>query len=456
VTSLVQGRGTSDCRYEHEPQIRFSPRSLPGGSVIVIVGKETAVDQIHDRVAGLDVHRDSVVACFRRLGPRGGVVREKERFTTTTAGLRVLEAWLADRQVELVAMEATGVYWKPVLYALESRFTVWLCNARNVKKVPGRKTDLTDAEWLADVAAHGMVRPSFVPPLPIRELRELTRYRKTQIDARAAEIQRLEKVLQDAGIKLTSVASRVLTQSGRSMIEALIAGEREGAALAGLAKGKMRPKIPALTEALTGHFGSHHAVACRRILGHLDFLNESIAALTEQIDARTAAFAAVYTSLLPVPGFDRLTIDVIIAETGADMARFPSAGDLASWVGVCPGSHESAGKRRNVGTTGGNQWLRPALIESARAAARTKGSYFGAQYRQIARRRGPNKAAVAVAHSLLELVWHLLSTGEVFKDLGDDYFTARQDPERQARRLVARLEELGYAVTLQAAPAIPA
>jgi transposase len=413
------------------------------------------VDQIHDRVAGLDVHRDSVVACFRRLGPRGGVVREKERFTTTTAGLRVLEAWLADRRVELVAMEATGVYWKPVLYALEGRFTVWLCNARNVEKVPGRKTDLTDAEWLADVAAHGMVRPSFVPPLPIRELRELTRYRKTQIDARAAEIQRLEKVLQDAGIQLTSVASRVLTQSGRAMIEALIDGDREGASLAELAKGKMRPKIPALTEALTGHFGSHHAVACRRILGHLDFLNESIAALTEQIDARTAAFEAVYTLLLPVPGFDRLTIDVIIAETGADMARFPSPGDLASWAGVCPGGHESAGKRRNVSTPRGNQWLRRALIESARAAARTKGSYFGAQYRQIARRRGPNKAAVAVAHSLLELVWHLLSTGEVFNDLGDDYFTARQDPQRRARRLVAQLEDLGYTVTLEAAPAIP-
>jgi transposase len=414
------------------------------------------VEQIHDRVAGLDVHRDSVVACFRRRGPKGGVVREKERFTTTTAGLQVLDAWLAERQVQLVAMEATGVYWKPVLYALEHRFTVWLCNARHVKKVPGRKTDLSDAEWLADVAAHGMVRPSFVPPPPIRELRELTRYRKTQIDARVAEIQRLEKVLQDAGIKLTSVASKVLTQSGRSMIEALIDGERDGARLAGLAKGKMRPKIAALTEALTGHFGPHHAVACHRILAHLDFLEDTIAALTAQIDARTAAFEAVYKLLLPVPGLDRLTIDVIIAETGADMNRFPTAADLASWTGVCPGSYESAGKRRKVSTTGGNPWLQRALIEAARAAVRTKGSYFGAQYRQIARRRGPNKAAVAVAHSLIELVWHLLSTGEVFKDLGDDYFTARRDPERQARRLVAQLEHLGYTVTLAASPAISA
>ena len=238
-------------------------------------------------------------------------------------------------------------------------------------------------------------------------------------------------MLQDAGIKLTSVASKVLTQSGRAMIEALIGGERDGVRLAELAKGKMRPKIPALTEALSGHFGSHHAVACRRILSSPRLPRRVGRALSEQIDARTAAFAAVYTLLLPVPGFDRLTIDVIIAETGADMARFPSAGDLASWAGVCPGSHESAGKRRNVSTTRGNQWLRRALIESARAAARTKGSYFGAQYRQIARRRGPNKAAVAVAHSLLELVWHLLSTGELFEDLGDDYFTAAKTPSAE-------------------------
>jgi transposase len=409
------------------------------------------MEQIHDRVAGLDVHRDSVTACCRHLGPRGGIVRDKERFTTTTAGLEVLAAWLGERHVELVAMEATGVYWKPPFYALEGRFEVWLCNARHVKKVPGRKTDMSDAEWLADVAAHGMVRPSFVPPLPIRELRELTRYRKTQIDARVAEIQRLEKVLQDAGIKLTSVASKVLTQSGRAMVEALIAGERDGAMLAELAKGKLRPKIPALTEALTGHFGAHHAVAAGRILDHLDFLNGTVAALTQQIDVRTTPYQAVYELLLPVPGFDRLTIDAVVAETGADMTRFPSAGDLASWAGVCPGNHESAGKRRRVGTPPGNRWLRRALIEAARAAARTKGSYFGAQYRQIARRRGPNKAAVAVAHSLLDVVWHLLSTGERFDDLGDDYYQRRQDPERQARRMVTQLEALGYTVTLSAA-----
>jgi transposase len=340
------------------------------------------MELLYDRVAGLDVHRDSVAACVRLPGPRGGALTEKERFKTTTAGLGGLAGWLAERQVALVAMEATGVYWKGVYYALEDRFRVWLCNAHHVKNVPGRKTDMSDAEWLADVAAHGMVRPSFVPPLPIRELRELTRYRKTQIDARAAEIQRLEKVLQDAGIKLTSVASKVLTQSGRAMVEALIAGERDPARLAALAKGKLRPKIAELTEALAGHFGSHHAVAARRILDHLDFLDVSITALTEQIDARTAPYAAVFELLLPVPGLDRLTIDVVIAETGADMGRFPSPAQLASWAGLCPGNHESAGKRRRVGTPPGNQWLRRALVEAARAAARTKDTYQGHLFRR--------------------------------------------------------------------------
>jgi transposase len=235
---------------------------------------------------------------------------------------------------------------------------VWLCNAHHVKNVPGRKTDMSDAEWLADVAAHGMIRPSFVPPPPIRELRELTRYRKTQTDARAAEIQRLEKVLQDAGVKLTSVASKVLTQSGRLMVEALIDGRRAPAELANLAKGKLRPKIPELTEALAGHFGAHHAVAARRILDHVDFLDATIAALTEQIDARTEPFQAAKQLLSSVPGFDRLVIDTVIAETGADMSRFPSPGHLAKWAGVCPGNHESAGKRRRVGITPGNSWLR--------------------------------------------------------------------------------------------------
>jgi transposase len=410
------------------------------------------MEQIHDRVAGLDVHRDTVAVCVRTPGPRGGVHTEKARFDTTTGGLGGLAGWLAEREVALAAMEATGVYWKPVYYALEDRFELWLCNAHHVKNVPGRKTDMSDAEWLADVAAHGMVRPSFVPPLPVRELRELTRHRKNQIDVRAAEIARLEKVLQDAGIKLTSVASKVLTQSGRAMIEALIAGQRDPQALAELAKGKLRPKIPQLTVALCGHFGAHHAVVAARILAHLDFLDTTITELDAQIAARVDAdYQPAVRLLLDVPGIDRRSAEVIIAETGADMSRFPSPAHLASWAGLCPGNHESAGKRRRVATTPGNQWLRRALIESARAAARTRGSYFAAQYRQIARRRGPNKAAVAVAHSLLDVIWHMLTTGEVFADLGEDYFTCRHDKEHQARRLVTLLQKLGYTVQLTAA-----
>jgi transposase len=410
------------------------------------------VEQIHDRVAGLDVHRDSVAVCVRVTGPRGGAGVEKERFATTTAALARLREWLADRQVSLVVMEATGVYWKPVFYALEDSFEVWLCNAQHVKNVPGRKTDMSDAEWLADVAAHGMVRPSFVPPLAIRQLRDLTRYRKTQIDARVAEIQRLEKLLQDAGIKITSVASKVLTQSGRLMVEALIAGQRDPAALAQLAKGKLRPKVPQLTEALAGHFGAHHAVAAAQVLAHIDCLDASIAALTEEIGIRMRPYAAARTLLEQIPGFDRLVIDTVIAETGADMARFPTAGHLAAWSGVCPGNYESAGKRRRVGVMPGNRWLRRTLIEAARAAARSKGSYFGAQYRQIAKRRGPNKAAVAVAHSLSDLIWHMLTTGECFTDLGADYFQRRRDPQREADRLVRQLHALGFKVSLTGTP----
>ena len=345
-------------------------------------------------------------------------------------------------------MEATGVYWKPCFYALEDRFEIQLCNAHHVKNVPGRKTDMSDAAWLADVVAHGMVRPSFVPPPPIRELRDLTRYRKRQTDTRAAEVQRLEKVLQDAGIKLTSVASGVLTMSGRNMLEAMIVGERDPEVLAEMAIGRMRNKRQALTEALCGHFGPHHAVTARQILDHIDFLDARTAAVSEQITARMAPFAAAVGLLIEIPGISRISAEIIVAETGGDMSRFPSPAHLASWAGVAPGNHESAGKRRRVGTTNGNRWLRRTLIESARAAARTQASYFGAQYRQIAHRRGPNKAAVAVAHSLIDVIWHLLSTGEHFTDLGADYYQRRRDPEREARRLVHKLEALGHAVTL--------
>ena len=406
------------------------------------------MEQIYERVAGLDVHRDSVSACARVPGVRREVVMHKARYATTTAGLAELADWLGSESVTVVGMEATGVYWKPVFYALEDHFELWLCNAHHVKNVPGRKTDMSDAAWLADVVAHGMVRASFVPPPPIRELRDLTRYRKRQSDTRAAEVQRLEKVLQDAGIKLTSVASEVLSMSGRNMIEALIAGERDPEVLAEMAIGRMRKKRAQLLDALVGHFGPHHAVTARQILDHIDFLDSRIGAVSEQVTQRMAPFSEAAELLVAVPGISRISAEVVIAETGGDMSRFPSPAHLASWAGVAPGNHESAGKRRRVGTTNGNRWLRRALIESARAAARTKTSYFGAQYRQIASRRGPNKAAVAVAHSLTDVIWHLLSTGQVFEDLGADYYQGRSDPERETRRLVRKLESLGHSVTL--------
>ena len=405
--------------------------------------------QIRDRVGGLDVHRDSVVACTRIQLPNGQVEVEKERFTTTQEGLADLTAFLMDAGVTTVAMEATGIYWRAVYYALEGLFPeLWLCNASHVKNVPGRKTDLSDAEWLADVAAHGMVRPSFVPPPEIRELRELTRYRKTQVDARGKEIQRLEKVLQDAGIKLTSVVSSVWSKSSRAMIEALIAGERDPAVLAEMAKGVMRKKIDRLGTALEGNFGRHHALLARQIIDHLDFLDRSIATLTADICERLAPFSPAVTLLTSIPGISEVTAQVIVAETGADMSRFPTPGHLCAWAGVAPASHESAGKRKPAGTRHGSPWLRRTLIEAARAAARTKGTYYSAHYSRIARRRGPNKAAVAVAHSILETTWHLLTTGALYQDPGADYFERRHDPAQEAKRLQRRIEALGYAVTI--------
>jgi transposase len=272
-------------------------------------------------------------------------------------------------------MEATGVYWKAPYYALEGLFEeLWLCNAQHVKNVPGRKSDLSDAEWLADVAAHGMVRPSFVPPPEIRELRELTRYRKTQVDARGKEIQRLEKVLQDAGLKLTSVASSAWSVSSRTIIEALIAGQRDLVVLAEMAKSRLRSKIPQLQEALSGHFGSHHAIVCRQIIDHIDFLGRSIGALTEEITTQLVPFEAAVAIVTSVPGISVTTASVIVAETGADMSRFPTPEQLCAWAGVATASYESAGKRQPAGTRHGAQWLRRSLIEAARAASRTKGT----------------------------------------------------------------------------------
>ncbi len=337
--------------------------------------------QQSDRVCGLDVHRDTVVPCVR-LGRGDEPEVHKASFGTTTAGVSELAAWMADFEVTRVVMESTGVYWKPVYYPLEGLFDeLWLCNARNVKNVPGRKTDMADAEWLADVAAHGMVRPSFVPPSPVRELRELTRYRRTQVTIRGQEVQRLDKVLQDAGIKISSVASKVLGKSQRAMIEALIAGERDPAVLASMALGKMRPKIPDLVEALVGRFAAHHGAIARSILDHIDFLDAAIARLDAEVAARLEPFRGAVVLLQSIPGVGQAVAEVIVAETGADMSRFPTAGHLCAWAGVAPANYESAGKRRPAGTRQGGIWLRRALVEAA------KGD--GADQRELLRRPVP-------------------------------------------------------------------
>lgn len=403
--------------------------------------------EIRDRVAGLDVHRDTVVACARVVEGRR-VHTSKETFGTTVGEVGRLARWLADFEVTTAAMEATGVYWKPVYYGLEGLIDeLWLCNAQHVKNVPGRKTDLADAEWLADVVAHGMVRPSMVLPPAGRALRELTRYRKTQIDMRASEVQRLEKLLQDAGVKISSVASKVLGVGTRRMIEAMIAGERDPDVLAKMALSTMRSKIPRLREALPGRFSEHHARLARRILDHIDHLDASIAALDEEVVAAIDPFDEQVRLLCTIPGVSRRSAEIILAETGGDMSRFPSAGHLASWSGLAPGSNESAGKHRPAGTRKGGTWLRRTLIEDARAAARTRNTFFAARYHRLAARRGPNKASIAIARNIIEAAWHVLSTGQDFHDLGGDYYR-RRNPEREQRRHVAALQALGLTVSI--------
>ncbi|MCA1846471.1 MAG: IS110 family transposase, partial [Actinobacteria bacterium] len=378
--------------------------------------------QLRDPVAGLDVHRDNVVAAVRTVAPDGEASYTKRSFPTTQRGVAAMIGYLKQAGVVRVAMEATGVYWKCIYYPMEGQFAeLWLCNAQHVKNVPGRKTNLADAEWLADVAAHGMVRPSFVPPPEIRELRELTRYRKTQITERGREIQRLEKTLQDAGIKITSVASKVWTLSARAMIEALIGGQRDPNILADLALGKLRPRRGELVEALSGHFGTHHGVVCRQVIEHIDFLDASIEALSREISERMLPFEEAVALLSAIPAFSDLAVQTVIAEIGVDMSRFPTPGHLCAWAGVAPASHESAGKKRPAGTRQGNRPLRRTLVECARVASRMKSTYFHAQFSRIAKHRGTNKAAVAVAHSMLVAIWWTLTTGAFYEDPGADY-----------------------------------
>jgi transposase len=405
-----------------------------------------------ERCAALDVHKAQVTVWARVPDGRGGAEDLRARYSTMAADLLALRDWLKALGVTHVAMESSGVYWKPIYYVLEDDFELLLVNAQHVKNLPGRKTDMKDAEWLCQLLECGLLRGSFVPPREFRELRDLTRYRKSLIAERNRQANRLHKVLEDAGGKLSCVATDVLGVSGRAMLEALISGTRDPEVLAELAKGKLRKKIPQLKQALAGSFSAHHAMMVGHILAHLDYLDEAIGQLTGEIEERIAPFAARAERLDAIPGVGAVTVQAIIAELGVDMSRFPSHRHAASWVKICPGNHESAGKRRSGRTGKGNRHLRAALVEAAQAAARTKDTYLRAQYEQIKRRHGHNKAIVAVAHSILVAAYYMLRDDVPYQDLGGDYFARRSDPERMTRRLVAQLERLGHKVTLEALP----
>ncbi len=409
------------------------------------------MDVIVERPAALDVHKEQVTACVRVPGADGSRAQEVREFKTTVGGLLVLHDWLEAHGVTRVAMEATGVYWKPVWAILEDDFDCLLVNARHVKNLPGRKTDVKDAEWLCQLLEAGLLRASFVPPKPIRRLRNFTRYRTAQVKERQREANRLHKALEDTGIKLDCVVTDILGKSGCAMLDALCEGTTDPDILAELAKGRLRAKIPALREALEGRFDTHHALLIGAILAHLDFLDEQIQRLSDAIEEQLRPFQAHVELLRSLTGIETRTAQNILAEIGTDMSVFPTAGHCASWAGQCSGNDQSAGKRRSGKTRKGSKWLNDALKNAAMSAIRTNDSYLQAQYQRLRPRIGHGRALGAVKHSIICAIWHMLTNGELYNDLGGDYFR-RRDPERQTRRLVAQLERLGHKVTLEELP----
>lgn len=408
------------------------------------------MEVVHTHCAGIDISKRDAKVCVRVQE----LTRAKSTSTVTTWGsvtsqILALRDHLIEQKVTLVVMEATGDYWKPFYYLLDDvPFEVMLVNARHVKNLPGRKTDVSDAAWLAQLGAHGLVRGSFVPPEPIRQLRDLTRTRTAVVRERTREFQRLEKMLEDSGIKLSSVASTLTGVSGRSMLDALVAGERDPAVLADMAMRRLRNKIPELTEALKGQFNDHHAFLVKLHLGLIDEHTRAIDEITARIEVVMEPFRAARDLIVTIPGISTKVADVIIAEIGVDMSRFPTAGHLASWAGTCPGSHESAGRVKSTRTRPGNPYLKGALGIAALAAARSNDTYYSAKYRRIASRRGPIKAVVAVEHAMLIAIWNMLQTGTTFTDPGADFFTKRT-PNKAKSRAIEQLRSLGYTVTLE-------
>jgi transposase len=405
------------------------------------------MDVVNPRCCGIDVHKASVCACISiRDGNQSR--KEKRRFDTSTAQLRELAAWLREWKVTRVAMEATGVYWKPVWNVMEEEFELLLVNPQHLKSIPGKKTDFKDGERITDLLQHGLLRGSFVPPRPIRDLRDLTRMRATLAQERSSVISRIEKTLEDPNLKLGVVASDVVGASGRAMLDAIVKGETDPGKLAELAKGTLRKKIPQLKLALEGNITEHHRFMLRQWLDMLDFLDGKIRKLEEQIVEKSRPFEDIVQTWMQVPGLRRINAYSLLAEIGADMKQFPTAAHLASWAAVCPGNRESAGKQTSGKTCNGNPWLRRTLCEAAWAASRTKNSYFHALYQRKVRTRGKNRALIAVAHSLLVTVYSFTVAGQPYCDLGLDYFD-RLNRQNLQRSLVKRLEKLGNHVTLE-------
>lgn len=408
------------------------------------------MEVIYPRCAGLDVHKQTVVACARIAGP-GPLVQEVRTFATATAGLLELADWLESFGVEYVAMEATGVYWKPVWHVLEGHFELVLANASHVKNVPGRKTDVNDSMWLADLLAHGLIRASFVPPVAVQELRTLTRTRKQFVRERASHVQRIEKVLEDANIKITSVLSDILGKSGRAVLQALIDGQSDPQRLTSYVVGnRLKASRAELTEALSGRVRAHHRFMLKLHLDHIDALDKAIADIEKEVGLGLEPFRQAAKLLSTMPGLSQVSANVVVAEIGIDMSRFATAGHLLSWACLCPRSDESAGKRRSTRLRRGGVWLKTTLVQAAWAAVKVKGSYLQAQFHRIRARRGAKKAIIAVAASMLTAAWHMLKDGTEWHDLGAAHFD-RADAEKTANRLIRRLQQIGY--TVQVAPA---
>ena len=403
------------------------------------------MEVIHPRCAGLDVHKQSVVACVR-IADHGAPTQEVRTFTTTTSGLLALSSWLEGYAVEQVAMEATGVYWKPVWHVLEGHFELVLANAAHVKNVPGRKTDVNDATWLADLLAHGLIRASFVPPTPVQELRALTRTRKQFVRERASHVQRIEKVLEDANLKLGVVLTDIMGKSGRAVLQAIIDGVSDPESLLSHIDRRVKASRDEVLEALRGHISSHHRFMLKLHLEHIDALDRAIATLEQEVGAGLKPFLDAAELVSTMPGMSDVASHAVLAEIGIDMSRFATPGHLLSWACLCPRNDESAGKRRSTRLRRGGRWLKTTLVQAAWSAVRVKGSYLQAQFHRLRARRGAKKAIIAVAASMLTAIWHMLRNGTEWRELGAAYFD-RADAKKTATRLIRRLQQIGYVVT---------